>query len=994
MKYRSHKIILMVTAGILLSFSVASAKNFTIFNATNANIPYFSVNGTSGNVGIGITNPATLLQILNNGWISAKNNAGTGVVNMFKVNAFDQIEVGAPLNIGSFEFSPDSGLVTFVDMPVTAAAASGTIESYVFKLDGDNMLSIYAESNGVGGIKNKRVGIGRTNPSIELDVFGSGYFSGTVGGTGLCMGTDCRISWSDIVAGGGGNLWAGTTTSAIYSNNGNFNVGIGTTTPGVKLDVIGAIRGNSDIRAQGVGGAFLWFKDIAPTKAWGIGPVGWAGMTGNDGSMVFGTYNGSWSQRMTLDAAGNVGIGKTDPGFMLDVNSSFRAGLASVSSLAPGGIVMANSSGLLYATSTSVATGLPSPIGISGQTLRSDGTNWVANSLLFNNGTNVGIGTSTPLNKLWVEGAQPAFTIRDTTANQRWDLWNVNNTLQVTNGVSSFVTFKNDGSVGIGITNPGGKLMVAGITYIAGDNSANTRKISIVPSVAGNQSIYADYSGSGGDSKLILGSYANRANQLTLDTTGNVGIGKTNPGANLDVFSTISAGSSISSLVFCLNGVCKSDWGQVTGTNVWGGATTTDIWSNNGAFNVGIGKTNPGFKLDVAGIVNATALYVNGTPYIGSQWTTNGTSVYYNTGNVGIGISAPVVPLSVLGAGNFTGTVNGSGLCIAGDCKTSWDLIVAAGGGNLWSGTSTGVIWSANGTNNVGVGTSLPTAKLDVAGDLKIGDTSGVCDASKKGGMRYNATSRQTYLCDGVKWKNMNNCGIITDADGNLYGTVQIGGQCWMAENMNVGTKLASGATLPNTNDTIVEKWCYNNLDANCATYGGLYSWLEATRGSKTASARGICPNGWHIPTDREFNDLEQNVIATIDSAASQYVCDFNTIIPRTYYWRRCADNSGTDAGGTLGAGKSLKAIGQGTGNGAGDDLVGFGLKLNGARNATNNAFEVLGTYAYIWSSTLTFDVGTSQVYAWYRIFKDDYTTIDRGMDLQSYGFAVRCIRD
>jgi len=670
--------------------------------------------------------------------------------------------------------------------------------------------------------------------------------------------------------------------------------------------------------------------------------------------------------RLFVDKTGNVGIGKTDPGFMLDVNSSFRAGLASISSLSPGGIVMADASGLLYATSTAVATGLPSPVGISGQTLRSNGTNWIANNLLFNDGTNVGIGTTVPQAKIQIFSGEVGGGNPQEVARFEGDWGSI--------GSGPLLRFTNQHNSGT-VPNTG--------EY----NLAGIQGRDFNGYWGGGLSFMTPNAGTAGGSTLV--------DRMVIREGGNVGINMTNPTTKLQIFGGgVDVNGSVNGTSLCIGGICKTDWGQITGTNFWGGATTSDIWSNNGAFNVGIGTTTPKFKLDVAGVVNATALYVNGTPYIGSQWTTNGTSVYYNTGNVGIGYSAPTVALNVLGAGDFTGTVNGSGLCIAGDCKISWDDIVSAGGGNLWSGTSTGAIWSANGTNNVGIGTSSPTAKLDVAGDLKIGDTSGVCNASKKGGMRYNATSRQTYLCDGVKWKNMNNCGIITDADGNLYGTVQIGGQCWMAENMNVGTKLASGATLPNTNDTVVEKWCYNNSDANCTTYGGLYSWLEATRGSKTAGARGICPNGWHIPTDREFNDLEQNVIATIDSAASQYVCDFNTIIPRTYYWRRCADDNGTDAGGTLGAGKSLKEIGQGTGNGAGDDLVGFALKLNGARNATNNAYEVLGTYAYIWSSTLTYDVGTSQVYAWYRVFKDDYTTIDRGMDLQSYGFAVRCVRD
>lgn len=62
-------------------------------------------------------------------------------------------------------------------------------------------------------------------------------------------------------------------------------------------------------------------------------------------------------------------------------------------------IVMTDASGSLYATSSSVATGLPSS-STAGQTLRSDGTNWVANSVLYNNGANIGIGTTNPVSKL------------------------------------------------------------------------------------------------------------------------------------------------------------------------------------------------------------------------------------------------------------------------------------------------------------------------------------------------------------------------------------------------------------------------------------------------------------------------------------------------------------------------------------------------------------------------------------------------------------------
>jgi uncharacterized protein (TIGR02145 family) len=104
---------------------------------------------------------------------------------------------------------------------------------------------------------------------------------------------------------------------------------------------------------------------------------------------------------------------------------------------------------------------------------------------------------------------------------------------------------------------------------------------------------------------------------------------------------------------------------------------------------------------------------------------------------------------------------------------------------------------------------------------------------------------------------------------GETYPTVQIGTQCWFAKNLNVGTMINSSATVDSQrNNGILEKYCYNNNPANCATYGGLYQWAEAVQyqngASNTASlptpftgnVRGICPTGWHLPSDAEWSSL------------------------------------------------------------------------------------------------------------------------------------------
>ncbi len=139
-------------------------------------------NSNSGNVGIGIgtTAPGSLLSIANDNWVTALNNDDTGYVNMFKVNSNNQLELGTAINAGTFEFAPDSGFNTFADMAVTSDPAVGTVEGYSMKIDGNNILSLYSEADGSGGIQNEGVGIGTSNPLEKLHVVGNVRVSGTL----------------------------------------------------------------------------------------------------------------------------------------------------------------------------------------------------------------------------------------------------------------------------------------------------------------------------------------------------------------------------------------------------------------------------------------------------------------------------------------------------------------------------------------------------------------------------------------------------------------------------------------------------------------------------------------------------------------------------------------------------------------------------------------------------------------------------------------------
>ena len=215
-------------------------------------------------------------------------------------------------------------------------------------------------------------------------------------------------------------------------------------------------------------------------------------------------------------------------------------------------------------------------------------------------------------------------------------------------------------------------------------------------------------------------------------------------------------------------------------------------------------------------------------------------------------------------------------------------------------------------------------------------------------------TQCTSYSCTGNLCGSDNGCGVAQDADGNRYGSIWVGTQCWLNRNLNVGTMLASASTLPTNNGTI-EKWCYDNNSANCISEGGLYHWSEAMNWVTTEGAQGICPTGWHIPTDAEQNTLDQylkDTLATCNASRSgAYDC--------------------------ISAGTKLKV--NGTSN--------MNITLAGNRY-TSGTFVSRGTYANLWSSSVS---GSN---AWYRNLNSGSAGVGRSPNSQAVGFSVRCLKN
>lgn len=201
--------------------------------------------------------------------------------------------------------------------------------------------------------------------------------------------------------------------------------------------------------------------------------------------------------------------------------------------------------------------------------------------------------------------------------------------------------------------------------------------------------------------------------------------------------------------------------------------------------------------------------------------------------------------------------------------------------------------------------------------------------------------------------------------EGQLYNTIQIYSQCWLKENLNVGTMIQGNENMAD-NDTI-EKYCYNNAPDSCAKYGGLYQWNEMMQYTTQQGTRGICPPGWHLPTDEEWKVLE----GAVDS-------QYGIGDPE---WDIVWDLRGYDAG------MNLKTTSGWYGNGNGTDLFGF-AGLPGGVRYYDGSFFIVGFDGYWWSSS------ESSFDAWVRGLSCFSPEVGRYYDVKGIGFSVRCLRD
>ncbi|MCF0216239.1 MAG: fibrobacter succinogenes major paralogous domain-containing protein [Fibrobacteraceae bacterium] len=198
----------------------------------------------------------------------------------------------------------------------------------------------------------------------------------------------------------------------------------------------------------------------------------------------------------------------------------------------------------------------------------------------------------------------------------------------------------------------------------------------------------------------------------------------------------------------------------------------------------------------------------------------------------------------------------------------------------------------------------------------------------------------------------------MTDArDRKTYKTVTIGTQTWMAQNLNY-----------EYNERTARSYCYKDKADSCAKYGRLYTWAaamdsaaqfsDAGKGcgcgetcSPSGTVRGVCPEGWHLPNDTEWNTL----------------------------W--------TAVGRTSTAGTKLKSTSGWYNNGNGEDSYGFSVQPVGYLFYDGDYLDK-GNIAFFWSSS---EYGSAEASQWG--FEYQYDSVRYG-NTKRYWFSVRCLKD
>ena len=298
--------------------------------------------------------------------------------------------------------------------------------------------------------------------------------------------------------------------------------------------------------------------------------------------------------------------------------------------------------------------------------------------------------------------------------------------------------------------------------------------------------------------------------------------------------------------------------------------------------------------------------------------------------------------------------------CVEG----SWDVV-----GEVASSSSSVILSDSEGSSSSSAKSSSSVASSSsVTSSSSVASSSSTSVPGTSSSVILSSSSEGTSIKDGSKYDASAN--TLTDLrDNQVYKTVTIGTQTWMAENLNyryVGIKYTEGTS----HESDSTSWCYENKASNCDKYGRLYTWSAVMDSAAQFSVnagpqcgygetctpnsphRGICPEGWHVPTNEEYSTLY------------------------------------TYIGGSSTAGSLLKSTSGWYNSGNGTDKYGFSVLLASDRSYFGN-FGHEGDIAYLWSASEYNSSG-----AWSQLFLYEYGCANQDHVGKYNGLSLRCLKD
>ena len=687
------------------TYAVSSAGNLQLLAGGSEAMRIIS----SGNVGIGTTSPLAKTHISASGNLAIPGLDAT-------------LGTATSLAIGN-----NGGTV------VLAAGVSNTNVSWLQGRQGTGTGNAFNISlNPLGG----NVGIGTASPSANLDIedssgvtvdinstSGDGLFRfQSAGTTKWSMGRD-NTQQNFVIANSSG-LGVSNVLTLAHSTG---NVGIGTTSPEVKL----AIKGDALTTSQPARitnsvtdthtGLFLnntggtvgekYGMQFGGYNQYSIGGIfgvldSISGSTSGDITfdMCNGTASGALIERMRITHEGNIGIGTASPSFKLDARGSVRIISADENTLYLDTESTGQQVGIFYRENG--ASRWEQRVGSNFELYNYARASWDFH--IQGSTGNVGIGTTSPDYQLEVERTSAQATIGITGGNTDARLhlknnegnWMIQNDYSNSGALSFYnnahrVVIAEGGNVGIGTTSPSTKLHLADSSDVyltlESTSSDTTEEVAVKYSNSATGSNYW-WDGLNQSANWSLGygtSFSGSNTRLLVDTSGNVGIGTTSPSEKLHIFGTTAA--------------VKIEGDGVTSANLKFKTNETDRWN----VNVPSGSTDLRFTTG-----------------------SSDTLTLKSNGNVGIGTTSPQGTLSVKPSqfreldfieSNSQMTMRSTAPDTSYNLRAlgieSSDIVFRTGS---TSGTTSTQRMVINSSGNVGIGTTSPSAKLQVDGDVRI----------------------------------------------------------------------------------------------------------------------------------------------------------------------------------------------------------------------------------------------------------------------------------